>query len=190
MRIRTFFVVAALIAAPFGAALGQQSAATPKLKTPPGLSFAFDAPHGQLTATGYTLNVTPKTADSSNVTGKIEISISIDLVSKFPPGFVIPCSATVIGGQVDPASLSIEGGIETASGLAVVNKSTAICKLTIPYEWTLAADPCAADGLLIAFAAGAVTPDGAAIRSTLQVDGFEPLPADGSTTKFAFKTAL
>jgi hypothetical protein len=62
--------------------------------------------------------------------------------------------------------------------------------LTIPYEWTIAPDPAAVNGLIIAFAAAGIGHEGNVVRSTTQANGIESLPADGSTTKFSFNAAL
>jgi hypothetical protein len=192
MRIRTLVLVAALCSATLGAALAQQSAATPTpiRKIPSTLSFTFDAPHGQLTASGFALNLAPKDTAVPNVTGTIDVTLTIHLVTRFHKETAFPCAATIVGGQIDSTNFVVEGGIETASGWATVKDSVVTCKLAIPYEWTIAPDPAAVNGLIIAFAAAGIGHEGNVVRSTTQANGFESIPADGSTTKFSFSAAL
>jgi hypothetical protein len=193
MSLPRILIVALLGVASTGAAFGQQAAATIVPQVPSGLSFAFDAPHGQLTATGFALKATPKTASSTRTTGTIEVSLSINLVTKFRRGTTFPCAILVLGGQLDAANQKVDGGLETASGLATVNPSnpsTATCVLTIPYAWTFQTDATASTGLVLAFAAAGLSEDGATLRSTVQVTGVDALPATGSTTTFSFDAAL
>jgi hypothetical protein len=175
------------------AALAQQAAATAAPKALSGLNFAFDAPHGQLTASGYTVKATPNASGSTSQHSEtIEVNLTINLVTKFAKGIELPCSALVIGGEVDATNWVVAGGVETVSGWATVSSSTpstATCKLTIPFEWTLQEDPSASFGLVIAYGAGAVTRDGKTLRSTLQVAGFHDLH-NNATTKYEFSVTL
>jgi len=190
MRNRTILIVALLCVAFAGHAIGQQQAATSPAKPVTGLSFAFDAQHGQLNASGFAVKATPSSANAVSVTGTIEVTIKIDLVSKFKRDVEFPCAVTVIGGEIDTTNLVVDGGIETASGVAVVSSGTATCTLAIPYTWTLVKDPAAGGGMVIAFAAAGVNRTGATLRSTLQVTGVEPIPASGATSKFTFAASL
>lgn len=193
MLLPRILIFALLGVASTGAALGQQAAATILPQAPSGLSFAFDAPHGQLTATGFALKATPKTASSTRTTGTIEVALTINLVSKFHRGTTFPCAILVLGGQLDAANQKVDGGLETASGLATVNsasQSTATCVLSIPYAWTFQNDATASTGLVVAFAVAGLTPEGVTQRSTVQVTGVDALPATGSTTTFTFDAAL
>jgi hypothetical protein len=194
MRLRAILIVAALSAAQLGVALGQQAAATTKTQAPSGLSFAFDALHGQLTASGYTVRAHPLTTPSgtSSVTGTLNITVTINLVTKFGRGIRIPCAAIAIGGEADTSTPIIDGGIETASGDAIVDwkTKTATCTLSIPYEWTLVTDPSASEGLIVGFAAAGVDRFDQTERSTIQIGGPLPLPASGTTTTLAFTTTL
>jgi hypothetical protein len=191
MRIPPYLFVALLSAASSVAALGQQAAATPKI--PSGLNFSFDAPHGQISANGYSVKAASNQAASTNVTGTIEVTLTIKLVTKFKKDTDFPCAAIVIGGQIDTSNFILDGGLETAGGKATVsptNPATATCKLTIPYDWSLQNDSGASSGLVIAFAAAGVNERGTTVRSTLQITGIESLPANGSTTTFAFTPTL
>lgn len=199
MRLRGILVVAALSAAQLGVALGQQAAATTKTQAPSGLSFVFDAPHGQLTASGYTVRAHPMTTPSgaTSVTGTLNITITIDIVSKFGRDVRIPCAAIAIGGEADTSVPVVDGGIETASGDAMIDwkTKTATCTLSIPYEWTLVTDPSAGEGVFVGFAAAAVGHDrdhdvDETKRSTIQIGGPLPLPPTGTTTTLAFTTTL
>jgi hypothetical protein len=193
MRIRTILIVALLDVALSGVTFGQQAAATVAPKATSGINFAFDAPHGQLTASGYTTKATPNASGSTvKVSETVEVTLTINLVTKFPKRTVFPCSAMVVGGEVDLTNFVVAGGIETVSGLATVsssNPSTATCMLTIPFEWTLQEDPTAVVGLVIAYAAAGVTPEGNTVRSTVQVAGFHDIHA-GTTMKNEFSATL
>ena len=189
--MREILIVALFGAASCCAALGQEAAAIPK--APSGLNLAFDAQHGQITASGYTLKPASSAAASTSVTGTVEVTLTLNLVTKFKRGATFPCAAILIGGQIDTGNYILDGGVETASGIANVsekNPSTATCKLAIPYAWTLQHDSGASNGMLIAFAAAGVNPGGATVRSTLQITGIESLPATGSTTTYAFNATL
>jgi hypothetical protein len=194
MRLRGILTVAALSAAQLGVALGQQAAATTKTQAPSGLSFAFDALHGQLTASGYSVGAHTMTTPpgTSSVTGTISITVTINIVSKLGHDIRIPCAAIGIGGEFDTSVPIVDGGIETASGDATIDwkTKTATCALSIPYEWTLITDPSASEGLIVGFAAAAVDRSDTTKRSTIQIGGPLPLPATGTTTTLAFTTSL
>jgi hypothetical protein len=193
MRIRTILIVALLGVAFSGAAFGQQAAASVAPKATSGINFAFDAPQGQLTASGYTLKPTPNASSSTiHVSGTVEVTLTINLVTKFHRRVFFPCSAMVVGAEVDVTNFVVDGGLETVSGWATVsssNPSTATCTLTIPFEWTFEADPAAISGLLIAYATAGVTPEGRTVRSTLQVTGLQEIHP-GTTMKNDFTVTL
>lgn len=193
MRIRAFLSIAALGAAFAGAAIGQQAAATAQPKAPSGLSLAFDAVHGQLTASGYTVKAKPRVVPGgSSVTGTVNITLTINLVSQFHHASRISCGALLVGGELDTSVPVVDGGIETAGTTAALDwkTKTATCTLSIPYEWTLASDTSASSGLIIGFAAGAVGFGDVTERSTIQIGGPIPLPASGTTTTLAYTTTL
>lgn len=198
MRLRELAIVAALGVAQLGVAIGQQAASSSPTRTPSSLSVAFDAVHGQLTASGYAVRsqATPMSGTSS-VTGTLNITITINLVSNLGPNARIPCGAIMLGGEVDLSTPVIDGGIETASGRAMVDwkARTATCTLSIPYEWTLISDTSATEGLIVGFAAAIVDHDDhgdhdVTRRSTTQIGGPLPLPPSGTTTTLAFSTTL
>jgi hypothetical protein len=194
MRLRGFFVVAALVAAQLGVAVGQQAASTAKTQAPSGLSLSFDALHGQLTASGFAVRPHPlqTPTGTSSVTGTVNLTITINLVSKIGHDARIPCAAILIGGEADTSVPVIDGGIETASGDAMVDwkSKTATCTLSIPYEWTLITDASAGEGLFVGFAAADVDQRDNTKRSTIQIGGPLPLPPTGTTTTLAFTTTL
>jgi hypothetical protein len=194
MRLRGILVVAALAAAQLGVALGQ-AATTTKTTAPSssGISLSFDAPHGQLSASGFTLRPHPLTASpTSSVTGTVSLTITINLASKVAHDTQIPCGAIIIGGEADLSTPIVDGGIDTASSVAAVDwkTKTATCTVNIPYEWTLITDPSAGEGLFIGFAAAEVGRGDTTLRSTIQIGGPLPLPASGTTTTLAFTTTL
>lgn len=196
MRLRGYAIVAALVTAQMCAAFGQQAAATPSTsKTPAGITLSFDAQHGQLTASGYAVkSQTTPGPTAVSVSGTINISLTINLVSKTGEHDRISCGAIALGGEVDLSTPVLDGGIETASNFAMVDwkTKTATCTLSIPYEWTLAADPSATAGLIVGFAAASIDHDhwDMTRRSTIQLGGPLPLPPSGTTTTLAFTTAL
>jgi len=176
-----------------GAAFGQSPAATTISKTPGAFTFSYDAQHDQVIPNGVQIKPSAIGAVSfAPTTGTLSVTINIKTVSHFKKGTSYHCSLTAIGGELDITNDVVSGGIETASGLAhSTGANTLSCTLTIPYEWTLVADPAAARGAILAFGVAAVSPDGGAVeRSTLQVDGVEPLPPSGSTSTFTFGVTL
>jgi hypothetical protein len=194
MRFRGLVVIAALLFAAFGAACGQQAAvSTQTSSAPAGLSLSFDALHSQLTAGGYAVKAHPnQVTGTSSVNGTLNITVTINIVSKFQRGTRIPCAAILIGGEVDSSVPLVDGGIETAGGVAAVDwkTKTATCTLSIPYEWTLATDASATEGIIVGFAAAGVGFGDVTERSTIQLGGPLPLPASGATTTLAFTTTL
>jgi hypothetical protein len=164
-------------------------------QSPNGMSFHYDAQHDQVIASGLQLKPAAIGAASvTPITGTLVVTINITALSHFHHGTTYHCSLTAIGGELDTTNGVVSGGVETATGMARWNgTNTLACTLTIPYEWTLVTDPSATKGALLAFGVSAVAPpsDGGIIqRSTLQVDGIEPLPASGSTSTFAFNVTL
>jgi hypothetical protein len=192
MRLRTYLLATTFAAVTTAAAVSQQAAVTTQPKVPSGLSFTYDPVHGQLSANGLNVKIDPDVTAATSFTGTVTVKITIALKSTFPNGTTFPCSAIVIGGEIDTSTPTVDGGIETASGKATVNSKTktATCNLFIPYEWTLVADPAATEGLIIAFAAAAVDPNGTTQRATIQIGGVQSLPGDGKTTKVSYSTTL
>jgi hypothetical protein len=197
MHLRAFFLAATLGSVPLSAALGQEASVSIQPKAPSGLNFAFDAPHGQLSASGYSLNLASKSTSPITITGTLQIGITIHIVSAKINTADIPCSAVAIGGQIDTGTLSVTGGIETASSTATPSPANVeqpepivLCNLTIPYEWTLGGGNAGEKGLILAYAAAALNQKGNVIRSTIQINGLEPLPANGSTKQYAFSVTL
>lgn len=192
--IATSLIAFVLCAASIGVAHAQQEAATPNLgKVPSGLSFAFDAQQGQFSASGLHMNAAkPKSASITPTTGTIDVTLTINLVSKFSHDTVFPCAVIAIGGVIDLNSATVDGGVETVYGRGMVaspGATTATCTVSIPYSWTLPGGS-TSSGLILAYAAAAVHEHGGTKRSTLQVSGIENLPANGTTSKFAFEVAL
>jgi len=193
MRIRAFLIAIAVSVAITGSALGQQAAATSQTKSASGIGLTFDAVHGQLTATGVGVKAKPLVVPGgTSVTGTVNITLTINLVSNFHRGVRISCGAMLIGGEVDTSVPVVDGGIETAASTASLDwkAKTATCTLSIPYEWTLASDSAASSGLIIGFAAGAVGFGDVTERSTIQIGGPIALPATGTTTTLAYTTSL
>lgn len=158
---------------------------------PDGVSFAYDAVHGQITAGGLKLTPSVKTPTVSPVTGTIVVTVNIKIVSHFEGGTTYHCSVYAIGGAIDLRTATVDGGIENVNTFAVppTGGSTS-CTMTIPYEWTLAQGRGTDSGLILAYGVGAINPHSEVQHSTLQVDGIENLPANGTTQKFTFDVVL
>jgi hypothetical protein len=158
------------------------------------MSFSYDVQHDQIVASGVQLKPSVKSNAIAPTTGTITLTININVVSHFARGTVFHCSVAAIGGSLDLANGVVDGGLETANGVASPSgPGTATCTLVIPYSWTLLPDPAAVSGLVLSFGAAAVTTRGDTSivqRSTLQVDGIESLPASGSSEKFTFDVTL
>jgi hypothetical protein len=201
MRISSSIVAVVFCAASIGVAHAQQSAATsitaPRgttvvKKAPTGMSFAYDAAHGQISATGMQLSSSVVKSNSVSPTvGQIYVTINIAIDSRFESGTTYHCSVYAIGGIIDLDTGTVDGGVETANTFATVTSArTASCTLAIPYSWTLPNDGGADSGLILAFGVGAINPHSEVERSTLQVDGIENLPASGAVGKYVFNVAL
>jgi hypothetical protein len=190
---RLLALLVLLGAALTGSAYAQQAAltTTTTAKSVPGLSLAFDATHGQMSASGYAVNARPQNTAATPTTGTVQITVNVNLISKFKQGTRIKCGAMVLGGEIDTSSYTINGGLETVSGRATgVSSGTAVCTMSIPYSWTLTGNKTPATGLIVAFAVAAVDWDGDVVRSTLQLSGVENLPASGATSKFTYDASL
>jgi hypothetical protein len=205
MRHNLRLLAAILCAIPLAAAHSQTVVTSPKSPAakgiPNAMSFHYDAQHDQVIANG--LQMKPSAIGAASLpttTGTITVTINITAVSHFKHGTTYHCTLLAVGGLLDTTNAVISGGLETATGLARWNGvNTLACTLTIPYEWTLAPDPAAASGVILAFGVAAVAPshdgredsdDRMVQRSTFQVDGVEPIPANGSTSTFAFNVTL
>ena len=190
MRI-SLVTVLSLVAFTGGAAAAQ-SAGVPAgstAKTRPPITFSYDAQHENITASGLPVLPLVAPGNTTPLTGTVTVVLHINTVSKFGNHTSIRCSAAAIGGILDQDNQVVAGGFETANGSAWGGT----CTLKIPYSWNLPADPAADRGLVIAFGASAVSGEGSnqhVARSSLQVDGIEDLPADGSTTTFTFNVTL
>ncbi len=194
MRIPPTLFALALCAASVGAASAQQAVAPVTGNAFSGIGLAYDAPHGQLTASGISLKPTKKSSVSNLTTGTIDVTITIRVVSSYAPGTSYPCSVMAIGGNIDLERGTVDGGIVTQNSVSPVVSTpagnTVTCFVTLPYAWDLAGGAHESSGLIIAYAAAAVSAQGNTQRSTLQVSGIEDLPANGATTKLAFDAAL
>ena len=172
-----------------GAAFAQQ-AATAAVTRAPGITFSYDAQHNQVIPNGVQLKPAAMAAAITPTTGTVVVTINIKAVSHFRKGTAFACALVAVGGELDTTNAVVSGGIDTAFGIATATgANTASCKLTIPYEWTILPDPAATRGALLAFGVAAVD-DEAVVRSTLQVDGVEPLPPSGTTSTFSFNVTL
>jgi hypothetical protein len=192
MRLRGFVVVAALAAAQLGVAFAQQAVANSPTRPLSGINLSFDAPHGQLTASGYAVRTEAAPASGTpTVSGTVNVTITINLISYAGTNPLIPCSVIVLGGEWDTSTPVVDGGINTASGDSLVDTKTktATCTLSIPYEWTVPTESGVTKGLFVGFAVASVV-DNVTIRSTIQMEGLLPLPSTGTTTNLTYTTSL
>jgi len=170
---------------------------TPSARIPSGMSFTYDAQHSQINAAGVQLLPAIVTAPTVKpTTGTITVTINIKIVSSFPKSTKFGCSLMAIGGMIDTNNGTVAGGIETASKAATGSGSGyATCTLTIPYSWSLPTDSSADSGLILAFGASGLQMladniHSNVLRSTLQLDGIETLPANSTTSKYTFDVEL
>lgn len=157
------------------------------------IAFNFDAAHDQINASGISLRPETSTPPAPTpTTGTVVVTLNISLVSKYAKAHHVNCSLMLIGGDIDVGSGTVDGGIETAGAHAKGNgHDSAVCTLTIPYSWSLSSSPASASGLILVFgAADHCDDDGMVRRSTLQLDGPEALPKNGTTAQYAFDIAL
>ena len=198
MRIPPSFAAATLCAV-FACAVHAQTTNNARPRTVPGgMNFSYDAQHDQINATGVQFK--PAVVSSPTIaptTGTITVTINIKTVSHFGRGTAIHCSLMAIGGQIDLDTGAVNGGLETANGIAMGSSGgSTSCTLTIPYSWALPAGSGADSGLILVFGASAVrahdfggsTND--VLRSTLQLDGIENLPSNGASSSYTFDVAL
>lgn len=195
MRCSPTLLAAALCAISVTTVSAQTTSSTTLRKIPSSMSFSYDAEHDQLSANG--VQVMPSIKSNASVTpttGTIMVSLNINLASHFARGTSVHCSVMAIGGMLDLSNGTVDGAIETVNGIAMSNGSgAATCVLSIPYSWTLPPDPTAQTGLILVFGASAQWPHedhATVLRSTMQLDGIENLPASGTTSKYAFDVTL
>ena len=174
-----------------GALFAQTPANSPVNKARSPISFSYDAQHDNVIPSGVQLK--PAAVSDISITpttGTVVVTINITAVSHFRRETRYHCALTVLGGELDTTNAIVSGGIDTAAGVAKWNGSNTLsCTLTIPYAWTILPDPAATRGAALAFGVAAID-DGTVVRSTLQVDGVEPLPPNGTTPTFAFNVTL
>jgi len=198
MRISPVLSAVVLCAASVGVAYAQTSSSevsrTPVSRSSAanGLSFAYDAQHGLINATGVQLSaVSRKSSTVTPTTGTITVTINTKIVSHFGTNETYHCSVYAVGGVINLLTGTVDGGVETANAFArITSPGTATCTLKIPYSWTLSQSSGGDSGLILAYAVGAVTPQSEVQRSTLQVDGIENLPANGTTSTYTFDVEL
>jgi hypothetical protein len=136
MRI-TRFTIAALVFA-MASCLASTAAARAQAAQADGhkVSGVMDLQSGRFTpVTGE--HVVPETSTTMFTTGTIELTITVNLVSDFPPLTQISC-----GMDVDVTAQNLTDGalgkwMETATSVARVHGVTATCTLIIPYYWLL-----------------------------------------------------
>ena len=190
MRLFPRLAIALFCAASTLAAHAQQS--TLALGHGQAVSFAYDAAQGQISTSGLQLNPSKAKANAvTPTTGTIDVTLTIATVTRFPRNTQFRCTVTAIGGILNLNNGTVDGGIETVSGVATAAAGGGLtCSLAIPYSWTLPAGAGAQSGLILAYAVGATNVHDGPIRSSLQLDGIENLPANGATSNFAFDVTL
>jgi hypothetical protein len=181
------------------------------------VTWSFDPVNGVMKATppaGYVVQGTLEpaaatTATATTYTGTIDVTLTIKLVSAVPQGALLRCSGNVgieyrIEEPLGTLSTLTTGDIleSTESVGASVSGSTATCKFSIPYSWTIPAST-SKTTVTIQGIVGSVgvseyvldTVTGTkvlrVVRSTSQgLTGPATIPQDGTTTQLTASTVL
>jgi hypothetical protein len=136
---------------------------------------------------GLALTMPADAAGPSTVTGKINLKLTITIVSSIGGSIPVQCglSASVTGsgsgsgGQFDDIS-------ETDTVTATRSGSTAVCQLAIPYQWILYGT---GDTVSLYYTVGA---QDAASNGRSSSVSFEtiPVPKNGATTSYALTARI
>jgi hypothetical protein len=124
-------------------------------------------------------------ATGTEVTGTLELKLSVTLVTALPEGTTILCGLVASDTGENSGGLVDDFG-ETATVAATVSGKTATCSPTIPYEWLIRGT---GDQLSASYTVTAVSGMGTDRTSQGSI-GLMSLPASGTTTKFEVKTRI
>jgi hypothetical protein len=217
-------VLACLFLMGSGFAWSQESefAAQP---APHRVSFSYDPVHSAILATPAPTVLVPgkidaapaDTAAATTYTGTIAITFTIKLISAVPKGATLHCGANVgleysVETQVTSGLIGLGGALSNTSESveATVAGSTATCRFSIPYSWTVpASTPTTtvtisgitgsvgvSEGVSespvigIAFAQTSTAVTNVSRSTSVELTGPTTIPADGTTTSISVSTVL
>ncbi len=80
----------------------------------------------------------PETITGTTVTGTLDVTISIKIVSTLPKGTTILCDADVSATSSASSPAFLENYTEVAASPATISGSTASCVVKMPYSWVVA----------------------------------------------------
>jgi hypothetical protein len=183
------------------------------------VTWSFDPVQGVMQATlpsSYVIQGRPEpslaaasTTAPTTYTGTIDVNFTVKLISAVPKGALLRCSGNVgLEYEVEEKISTLEIGLSvgllesTENVDAAVSGSTATCKLTIPYSWTVPAST-SSSTVTIQEIVGSVgisedvldSVTGVnvlrVVRSTsVELAGPTTIPADGTTTTLSASTVL
>jgi hypothetical protein len=143
------------------------------------------------------LAATPQRHGSGNtaitVSGAYAVTFNLTIASTLPTGSTITCRAQIVPTLKgsDATNLQVLAApVETATGIATVNGSTATCTAEIPFSWTL---PNSQSTVMLSYEIDAVSTTGGTrlvVRSSLQQNINEALPSAGGTASPIFNVTL
>ena len=216
MRKFLFIVLAALVFAGAGRAPAQQTESAAQSASHR-VTWSFDPVNGVIKATppaGYvvpgTLEPAASTTSPTTYTGTIDITFTIKLVSALHQGAIVRCSGNIgleysLEESIGATSFSLLlGNVQetTESVGAAVSGSTATCRFSIPYSWTVPAST-SKNTVTIQGIVGSVgvaedvldsvtgTKVLRVVRSTsVGLTGPSTIPQDGTTTTLSASTVL
>ena len=124
-------------------------------------------------------------AAGTEVTGTLELKLTVTLVTALPEGATILCGLVASDTGESSAGLVDDFG-ETATVAATISGKTATCSPTIPYEWLIRGT---GDQFSASYTVTAVSGTGTGRTSQGSI-GLMSLPASGTTTRFDVKTRI
>jgi len=177
------------------------------------VAWSYDPAHGTMQVVPQPGVVVPGKLTSSTAspaktyTGTVDVVFTVKLISAQILGETVRCSASVlleyqVIETVSPGSLLLAiGSPSNSQGVdAVVSGSTASCKFTIPYSWTVPASTTTTQVTVqgISGSVGISTGElntsgvvGRTFRSTsMALEGPTTIPPDGTTTVLTANTVL
>jgi hypothetical protein len=183
------------------------------------LTWSFDPVRGVMQATppsSYVIQGRPElseaaaaTTASTTYTGTIDVNFTIKLISAVPKGALLRCSGDVgldyeVEQKVSTLEIGLSAGLlESAENVdATISGSTATCKFTIPYSWTVPASSTTStvtiQGIVGSVGIAEDVLDSVTgtnvlrvVRSTsVELNGPTAIPADGTTTTLTASAVL
>jgi hypothetical protein len=149
------------------------------------LLFALLAP-----AAGLPVPTTPRTTAAG---GTYALSFNLDVASTLPAGATVTCKARIVPNL--PGVQNMKGQpaavpVESATGVAAVSGSTAVCAVEIPFSWTVNNYQ---GGAMLSYEIKAVTVTGSlpvVVRSSVQQGIPVASPPMGGTANLSFNVTF